>query len=63
MTYFLILTLCWVTAHIIGGIIRFGVFKDKPNLKHFVLIDLIGTYAMMWVLAGFAYLILLIVDV
>ena len=63
MKLFLILTLCWVSAHIITGVFRFGIVKDKPNLKDFILIDLIGTYAIMWLGAGFAYLIYFIVEV
>ena len=62
MKLFLILTLCWVSAHIITSVVRFGICKDKPNLKDFILIDLIGTYAIMWVCAGFAYLIYFIVE-
>ena len=62
MKLFLILTLCWGAAHIITSVFRFGIVKDIPKLKDFILIDLIGTYAVMWVCAGFAYLIFFIVE-
>ncbi len=57
------MNLCWVSAHIITGIFRFGIVKDKTTLKNFILIDLIGTYVMMLVCAGFSCLIYFIVKI
>lgn len=62
MKLFLMLTLCWASAHIINGAIRFGLLKGRPPLKDFILIDLIGTYAFMWVGVLFSYLISYILE-
>jgi hypothetical protein len=60
---FKILTLVWVCSHVITGLFRFGVCGDRPKLTDYVLFDLVGTYALMWVMAGCAIGIIWIVGI
>jgi len=62
MELFLVLTLAWAGVHIIAAFARFGIAKDKTSIKQFLLIDLLGTYVILWVCAGLAYIINLFID-
>ena len=55
----LIISLSWAFSNIITVIIRL-ILRDEINLKHYILIDLIGSYVICWAFIGCGYLIYLI---